>query len=248
MELNVKKFAQLTGVSVRTLHYYDEIGLLTPDFVNEQNGYRFYGENAFFRTQEILFYRELDFSLRDIKEILSSPNYDKKKALRAQKHLLILKKERLEHMIAAIERAEKGEFLDMKVFDTDEFDKEKEMYRNEVFERWGTADAYTEHKRKTASYQKEDWNKVGEGIHAIIAEFANIFSSGIKANDKEALALAKKLQDWITETQYSCTDDILLSLGELYVSDERFKKNIDKHGEGTAAFMREAIKAYCGQL
>lgn len=109
MKLQIKEFAVLTGVSVRTLHYYDEIGLLKPSFVDEQNGYRFYDETSLERMQEILFYRELDFSLKSIGEILASPNYDKQKAFAEQKRLLTIKKERLERLIAALEQAEKEE-------------------------------------------------------------------------------------------------------------------------------------------
>ena len=106
--MQIKEFADFTGVSVRTLHYYDEIGLLRPAFVDRATGYRFYDENSLLRMQEILFYRELDFSLKSIGEILSSPNYDKSKALNEQKQLLTLKKERLERLISAIDGAVKG--------------------------------------------------------------------------------------------------------------------------------------------
>ena len=106
--MQIKEFAEFMGVSVRTLHYYDEIGLLTPALVDKFTGYRYYDENSLLRMQEILFYRELDFSLKNIEEILSSPNYDKNKALKEQKHLLTLKKERLERLISAIDGAVKG--------------------------------------------------------------------------------------------------------------------------------------------
>ena len=122
MKMQIKEFAEFTGVSVRTLHYYDEIGLLMPAFVDKTTGYRFYDEKSFLRMQEILFYRELDFSLKRIKEILSSPNYDKSKALTEQKHLLTLKKERLERLISAIDGAVKGENV-MTAFDNSEFEK-----------------------------------------------------------------------------------------------------------------------------
>ena len=103
MKMQIKEFAELTGVSVRTLHYYDEIGLLKPSEVDAQTGYRFYDENSFERMQEILFYRELDFSLKTISEILSSPDYDKQQALSRQRKLLLAKKERLEQLIMAID-------------------------------------------------------------------------------------------------------------------------------------------------
>ncbi|MGN0610848.1 MAG: MerR family transcriptional regulator, partial [Ruminiclostridium sp.] len=117
MKLYIREFAKLTGVSVRTLHYYDEIGLLKPSFVDEQNGYRYYDENTLCRMQEILFYRELQFSLKEIRMILSSPDYDKQNTLKEQKHLLTLKKERLERLISALDGAMKGEKISMDIFD-----------------------------------------------------------------------------------------------------------------------------------
>ena len=137
MKMQIKEFAEFAGVSVRTLHYYDEIGLLRPAFVDRSTGYRFYDENSLLRMQEILFYRELDFPLKSIGEILSSPNYDKNKALNEQKQLLILKKERLERLISAIDGAVKGENV-MTAFDNSEFEK----YKDEVKEKWGNTDAF----------------------------------------------------------------------------------------------------------
>jgi len=119
--MQIKEFAEFTGVSVRTLHYYDEIGLLPPAFIDKSTGYRFYDETSLLRMQEILFFRELDFSLKSIGEILSFPNYDKNKALQEQKYLLILKKERLERLISAIDNAAKGENV-MRAFDNSEFE------------------------------------------------------------------------------------------------------------------------------
>ncbi len=244
MKLNVKKFADLVGVSVRALHYYDEIGLLKPDFVNGQNGYRYYGNAAFCRMQEILFYRELDFSLKDIAEILSANSYTKQEALKGQKRLLMLKKQRIESVIAAIERAEKGETADMSTFNN-EFEQAKSSYRTEVFERWGNTAAYAEHQSKTANYTDSDWQRAGEGINAIIAEFAKLNAQGAKPTDKSAAKLVKKLQSFITQTQYTCTNEILASLGQMYVADERFRQNINKHGNGAAEFISTAILAYC---
>lgn len=246
MKLNIKKFADLTGVSVRTLHYYDEIGLLKPDEVDAQNGYRFYGDAAFARMQEVLFYRELDFSLADISDMLSSPNYNKQEALRGQKELLRLKKERLERIIAAIECTEKGEtIMDMQAFDHKEFERAKETYQAEAKQRWGDTAAYAEHRQKTAGYTKQKWNELSKGINTIIAEFAAAKQLGVQPADDATMALTEKLKDFITETQYTCTNEILIGLGEMYVADNRFTKNIDRAGEGTAAYMREAIKAYC---
>ena len=244
MKLQIKEFAELTGVSVRTLHYYDEIGLLKPCYVDEQNGYRFYDEASLERMQAILFYRELDFPLKSIAEILASPNYDKQKALAEQKRLLTLKKDRLERLIAALEQAEKGE-ITMSAFDNSEYETARQQYEEEAKQRWGDTDAYKESQAKTAGYSKEKWNDVLVGMNGVFAEFAECKNCGESADSDTAQRLVKKLQDYITGNFYRCNDDILAGLGQMYVCDERFKNNIDSHGEGTAEFVSEAIRIYC---
>ena len=240
--MQIKEFAEITGVSVRTLHYYDEIGLLKPACVDEFTGYRYYDESSLIRMQEILFYRELDFSLKSISDILSSPDYDKTKALKEQKHLLTLKKERLERLISAIDGAVKGENV-MKAFDNSEFEK----YKTEAKEKWGNTDAYKEHSEKTKNYSAEKWNGLAEGMNDILAEFAVCMKNNKTPDSAEAQELVKSLQNHITENYYLCTNDILAGLGQMYVADERFKNNIDKHAEGTAQFISDAIKTYCGK-
>ena len=240
MKMLIKEFAEFTGVSVRTLHYYDEIELLRPAFVDKATGYRFYDENSLLRMQEILFYRELDFSLKSIGEILSSPNYDKSKALNEQKQLLILKKERLERLISAIDGAVKGENV-MKAFDNSEF----ERYKTEAQERWGNTEAYKEHAEKTKHYGKDKWSSLAAEMDLIFGEFAVCMKNGVDPEAEEAQALVKKLQSHITEHYYHCTGEILSGLGQMYVADERFRQNIDKHADGTAAFVSKAIACYC---
>ena len=240
MKMQIKEFAEFTGVSVRTLHYYDEIGLLTPAFVDKSTGYRFYDENSLLRMQEILFYRELDFSLKSIGEILSSPNYDKNKALKEQKHLLTLKKERLERLISAIDGAVKGEIV-VKAFDNSEF----ESYKSEAKEKWGETDAYKEHAQRTKNYSKQKWNDLAAGMDHIMAEFALCMRKDETPDSAAVQNLVKLLQNHITENYYLCTHEILAGLGQMYVADERFKNNIDKHADGTAAFICEAIEVYC---
>ena len=239
--MQIKEFADFTGVSVRTLHYYDEIGLLTPAFVDGATGYRYYDEKSLLRMQELLFYRELDFSLKSIGEILSYPNYDRNRALDEQKQLLLLKKERLERLIFAIDDAVKGENV-MKAFDNSEYEK----YKSEAEERWGKTDAYKEYESKTSDYSKDKWNSIADGMNDILAEFALCMKNGNTPDSAEAQTLVKRWQKYITENYYHCTDEILAGLGQMYVADERFKNNIDKHADGTAAFMYDAIKVYCG--
>ena len=238
----VKEVSELTGISVRTLHYYDEIGLLVPAYVDKHTGYRYYNQQSLIRMQEILFYRELDFSLKNIREILTSPSYDRQKALTEQKTLLTLKKERLERLIYSIDNAMKGENI-MTAFDNSEFEK----YKAEAKEKWGKTDAYKEHTEKTKEYSKEKWNQLSQEMNDIFVEFAVCMQSNQEPNSPKVQALVKRLQDHITENYYLCTNEILAGLGQMYVADERFKNNIDKHANGTAEFACKAIEIYCSK-
>ena len=237
----IKEFADFTGVSVRTLHYYDEIGLLMPAFVDRYTGYRFYDEDSLLRMQEILFYRELDFSLKSIGEILSSPNYDKTKALKEQKHLLSLKKERLERLISAIDGAMKGENV-MKAFNNSEFEK----YKMEAKEKWGKTEAFEEFESKNKNRGESENNLLGGEMMDIFRKLGEI--KNLSPGSEEAQSLVKNLQDFITNHYYTCTDEILSGLGKMYVGDERFKKNIDKAGgAGTAEFAAKVNEIYCSK-
>ena len=120
-------------------------------------------------------------------------------------------------------------------------------YENEARERYGNTAAYREHDQKTKNYTKEKWAEVNNGLMAIFAEFAERKSGGFVVNSPEVQSLVVKLQEYITENYYTCTDEILMGLGQMYVADERFKKNIDKYGEGTAEFATEAIGLFCDQ-
>ena len=242
--MHIKEFAKLTGVSVRTLHYYDEIGLLKPAFVDEQNGYRGYDEKSLERMVEILFYRELDFSLKSILEILSSPDYDKAAAIRRQKELLTLKKERLERLISALDEVDKGE-IPMNTFNNNEYETARKQYADEAKQRWGNTDAYKESEQKTAGYSAGKWGDVNAGLNAVLAEFGAALKDGATPESETAQLLVKKLQTYITDNFYTCTAEILVGLGQMYVADERFRSNIDQNGAGTAEFISEAIKIYC---
>lgn len=246
MKLQIREFARLTSVSVRTLHYYDEIGLLKPGVVDKHTGYRYYDEDSLQRMQEILFYRELDFSLKSIQEILSSPDYDRKAALQEQKRLLTLKKERIERLITALDEAEKGTGkLSMKVFDNREFENARNRYAEEAKQKWGKTDAWKESTEKTKGYTADKWTQVNLGMGEIFAAFSECMKSGVAADEPNAQELVKKWQDYITENFYHCTKEILRGLGQMYVADERFTWNIDKYGEGTAAYMSKAIAHFC---
>lgn len=239
MKMQIKEFADFTGVSVRTLHYYDEIGLLTPAFVDNATGYRYYDEHSLLRMQQILFYRELDFSLKSIGEMLSSHHYDKNRALQQQKHLLTLKKERLERLISAVDDAMKGENV-MYAFDNREFEK----YKEEAKQRWGSTNAYREYEEKAEGQSAERKHTAAEGMDMIFAEFAQCMKNGENWDSPAAQYLVQKLQQHISDNYYTCTKQILAGLGQMYVADQRFQNNIDKHGAGTAAFASKAIGHY----
>lgn len=252
MKMLIKEFADYMGVSVRTLHYYDEIELLKPAIVDEQTGYRYYDEQSLERMQEILFYRELDFSLKSICSILSSPDYDKEKAMEEQKRLLILKKERLERIIVALDAYQKGENV-MEAFDNTEFEAARKQYEDEVKEKWGKTVAYQEYEEKAKGYLKDKQSEIISGMQEIIKEFALCMQGGVRQESAQAQELVKKLQDYITAHYYTCTDEILAGLGKMYVADERFRKNMDSYAEGTAEYISEAISMYvsmqiCGTL
>ena len=236
MKMQIKEFAEQIGVSVRTLHYYDEIGLLKPSEVDAQNGYRFYDEKSLERMQEILFFRELDFSLKTIAQLLSSPDYDKQQALTRQRKLLLAKKERLERLINALDSLEKGEDF-MK---NNEYEKLKNEYAEEARQRWGNTDAYKESQQRNI-----DFGKAAALLDAVFEEFAELNRSGISPGDEPGKVQVEKLQQCITENFYICTNEILAGLGQMYVADVRFKTNIDKHGEGTAEYVSQCIKSYC---
>lgn len=243
--LKVNEVSKLTGVTARTLHYYDEIGLLKPS-VTTDSGYRLYDDAALERLQQILFFRELDFTLDEIKKIMQSPNYDRHEALRKQEELLLKKRERLDRLIELVRKTIKGEnAMSFKEFDMSEIEEYRRKYADEVRERWGDTEAYRESLRKTADYGEEQWKTIARKAGDIFRAFSEI--KHLSPGSEEAQALVKRWQDFISANYYTCTKEILAGLGSMYTCDERFKKNIDAFGEGTAEFISKAIAVYCAE-
>ena len=240
--MTVHEVSKISGVSIRALHHYDRIGLLSATEVT-QAGYRLYDEAALERLQHILLFKELQFPLKDIKIILDSPDFDRGKALEQQIHLLELRKEHLQNLIdlAWGIKAIGVKNMSFEAFDTRKIDE----YAAQAKASWGTTEAYKEYEQKSAGRTKESQQKLNVEMMNIFAQFGQIKE---KSPDcEEAVALAKKLQDHITENYYTCTDEILLSLGAMYAGGGDFTTNIDKvGGEGTAVFACEAIKAMVG--
>lgn len=243
--MRISEVAKLTGITVRTLHYYDEIGLLKPSEITEA-GYRLYSREDLEILQQILFFRELDFPLSKIKEIMNNPNYDKEEALKKQKELLIQQRQRIEGLIKLIEKRIEGDNnMSFKEFDMNEIEENKKKYAKEVKERWGTSKAYEESEKKTSSYNKEKWGDINQETSEIFKGFAELRNSD--PGSEEVQELVRRWQKYITDNFYTCTNEILSGLGLMYVEDERFKENLDKNGEGTAKLMAEAIKIYCSK-
>ena len=238
--MQIKEFAELTGVSARTLRYYDQIGLLRPACVDQSTGYRYYDETCLLRMQQILFYRELEFPLQTICSIISSEDYNKEMALNEQKKLLVLKRDRLDRLIAAVDDAMKGANV-MMAFDNSEFEK----YKAEAQEKLGKTDAWKEHTQKTKDYSQDNWQNATAGLERIFTEFAVCMNEGNEVGSEGAQALVAKLQQYISDHFYTCTKQILSGLGQMYVMDERFAENINKNGEGVADFVSQAIDIYC---
>lgn len=241
--MTVNEVSKLTGVSIRALQYYDKIGLLSPAGYTE-SGYRLYDDAALEMLQQILLFRELEFPLKEIRKIISSPDFDKKKALEEQITLLTMKKEHLENLIGfAREIQMKGETtMDFSVFDTQKIDE----YAKQAKQRWGKTDAYKESVQKAAGRSKEEEQNIAKEFMQIFAEFGELKNT--KSESGAAQEQVKKLQDYITEHYYKCSDDILYSLGQMYAAGGEFTENIERAGgAGTAQFTAEAIQIYCGK-
>lgn len=242
MKITVKEVATLTGISVRTLHYYHSEGILIPHEVNNA-GYRYYDRNNLETLQQILFLRELDFPIKEIKKIMAHPDFNPKDALKKQRHLLALKRDRLDNLITLLDKKIRGEKeMSFKAFNMNEIKKAKEDYGNETKERWGESDAYTQSQRKTKNYTESDWETIHNEAEEIYDKFVKAMEQG--PNSSEAQLQVKNWQAHISRNFYECTNEILAGLGLMYVGDERFTKNINAHKEGLAEFMSKAIEIF----
>lgn len=239
--MTVHEVSKISGVSIRALHHYDKIGLLPATEVTKA-GYRLYDDKALERLQHILLFKELEFSLKEIKDILDSPGFDRSKALEQQIQLLELRKEHLQNLI---DLAWEIKTIGVKNMSFEAFDTKKiDEYAAKAKASWGQTDAYKEYEQKSEGRTKEVQQKLNIEMMDIFAQFGKIKDQ--KPDSEEAIGLAKKLQDHITENYYTCTNEILQSLGEMYAGGGDFTDNIDKvGGTGTAVFASEAIKALC---
>ncbi|MCB2358253.1 MerR family transcriptional regulator [Clostridium estertheticum] len=250
MSYKIKEVADMVGVSVRTLHHYDQIGILKPKSVTTA-GYRLYTDDDLERLQQVLFFKELDFTLLEIKEILDNPDFDRKHALKTHRELLIEKKKRLDKIIKSVDKTidyiEGG--IDMtknemfEGFDISEIEAHKEKYAEETKQKYGDTEAYKESLKKTSKYTKEDWARINATNGKINEKIIANMDKGI--GNSEVQKAVAELRQHITDNFYDCTIEIFRGLADLYVNDERFTANIDRQKEGLAKCLSESMIYYC---
>jgi MerR family transcriptional regulator, thiopeptide resistance regulator len=242
----VSQVSRLAHVTVRTLHHYDEIGLLVPS-QRENNGYRRYTDADLQRLHQILLFKELGFALDAIAAVIDEPPSERRSALLSQREKLEGEQRKTAAVLRAIETAiqalEGDTTMDAnKVFDGFEnFDHAK--YADEARQRWGHTEAYRESERRTKRYTKEDWSRIKAEGDAINKGMAELLLAGASPADSAAMDLAEQHRLHIDRWFYPCTHEVQVALGEMYVADTRFTETYDKYAPGLAHFMRDAIKA-----
>jgi MerR family transcriptional regulator, thiopeptide resistance regulator len=239
----VSEVARLAGVSIRTLHHYDEIGLVRPS-ARSTAGYRLYAQKDLERLQQVLFFKEFEFPLDEIQRIIGSPNFDLGAAVRMQRQLLTERAIRIKALIAAVDAAihsiKKGTTMTneerFEVFG--DFDPLK--YEDEVKEKWGNSEAYRESVKRTKHYTKDDWIKIKAEADGIFEELAKLFKRGHSAHSPEAMDLAERHRKHIARWFYPCSHSFHRGLGELYVNDSHFSAYFERYAHGLTSYARDA--------
>ncbi|WP_100402799.1 MerR family transcriptional regulator [Bacillus sp. FJAT-42315] len=240
--MRVKEVSDLVGISVRTLHHYDEIGLLVPDEVTEA-GYRLYSNDNLETLQQILFFRELDFPLKKIKEVINSPSFDREEALQLHRKMLLEKRQRIDRMLGTIDQTiqhMKGEINMSNKEKFAGFDFSHNPYEQEARERWGDQ-AVDESNKKIGNITKDEQKEMSKEWDVIYKKLAALRHHSPAS--QEAQEVIKEWYNFLNKMgNYSL--EAFKGLGQMYVDDERFTKNIDQYGEGLARFMRDAMAVY----
>ncbi|MEW2412665.1 MerR family transcriptional regulator [Streptomyces sp. NPDC046866] len=246
MSYSVGQVAGFAKVTVRTLHHYDEIGLLCPSS-RSGAGHRRYDDADLDRLQQILFYRELGFPLEEVAALLDDPDADPREHLRRQHALLSDRIDRLRQMAKAVEHAMEAHKMGINLTPEEKFevfgDFDPDQYAAEAQERWGDTEQYKESARRSASYTKEDWQRITEEANGIHGRLAALMDSGAAAGSEAAMDLAEEHRGWLNRNHYTCAYEMHTCLGEMYVSDERFAAFYEAIHPGLAVFLRDAIVA-----
>ncbi|BCM68531.1 MULTISPECIES: MerR family transcriptional regulator [Streptomyces] len=246
MSYSVGQVAGFAGVTVRTLHHYDEIGLLVPS-ERTYAGHRRYSDADLDRLQQILFYRELGFPLDEVAALLDDPDADPRSHLRRQHELLTARIEKLQKMAAAVEHALEARTMGINLTPEERFevfgDHDPEQYAEETRERWGGTEAYAESQRRAARYTKEDWQRIQAETDAWNERYAALVAAGEPPSGGAAMDLAEEHRQHISRWYFEVPYEMHRCFGEMYVSDERFKAYYDAMGAGVAEHLRDAILA-----
>ncbi|WP_431679533.1 MerR family transcriptional regulator [Kitasatospora sp. KL5] len=243
---SVGQVAKVAGVTVRTLHHYDEIGLLSPSG-RTPAGYRRYEEKDLDRLQQVLFYRELGFPLDQVAAILDDRSVSPNEHLRRQRSIIGDRIEHLQELAAAVERALEAQKMGIQLTPEEKFEvfgkDYQESWEDEAEQRWGGTDAWKESQRRTGGYTKADWQRIKAEADGLNARLAQAFTSGTAADSEEGAALAEEHRQHITGNFYECTYTIHRGLAEMYVADPRFTATYDRIAPGLAQWLRDAILA-----
>ncbi|WP_329147028.1 MerR family transcriptional regulator [Streptomyces niveus] len=246
MSYSVGQVAVFAGITVRTLHHYDEISLLSPSSRNHA-GHRRYDDADLDRLQRILFYRELGFPLEEVAALLDDPDADPQEHLRRQHELLSARIAELQKMAEAVEHAMEAKKMGINLSPEEKFEvfggKDPERYGEEAEQRWGGTPGYEETQRRVARYTKDDWKRMQDEVADWGARYDALMEAGEPPTGERAVAMAEEHRRHITKWFYDCTPEIHRGLGDLYVSDERFREFYDSMRPGLAEHVREAIHA-----
>ncbi|MET9733547.1 MerR family transcriptional regulator [Streptomyces sp. NPDC006458] len=246
MSYSVGQVADFAGVTVRTLHHYDAIGLLAPG-ERSHAGHRRYTDADLDRLQQILFYRELGFPLDEVAVLLDDPDADPRAHLRRQHELLTARIEKLRKMAAAVEHAMEARKMGIDLTPEERFevfgDKDPERYAEEAEQRWGGTAAYAESQRRAAGYTKEDWKRMQAEVADWGERYNALMAAGEQPAGEAAMNMAEEHRQHICAWFYECPYEMHQGLGEMYVSDERFKAFYDTMRPGLAKHLRDAIVA-----
>lgn len=242
----VGDIAKLAGISVRTLHHYDDIGLLGPS-ERSAAGYRLYSDDDLVTLQQVLFFKELGFGLEEIARLMHDPTFDRAGALRLQHRMLADKAAQLMKMMDAVERTLDGLEKGTPMAADDMFevfgDFDPKQYEAEVQQRWGETDAYKESARRTKGYTKDDWARFKAENEEIGTATAALIDAGVPADDPRAMDLAEQARLQIDRWFYPCSHEMHANLAEMYIADPRFTATYEKIHEGMAQYWHDAILA-----
>jgi DNA-binding transcriptional MerR regulator len=244
--MNVGEVAGLAGVTVRTLHHYDRIGLLSPS-ERSAAGYRRYSSADLDRLHQVLLYRELGFPLEQVATLLDDPSADPEAHLRRQHALLRDRLERTSAMLTAVEKELEARAMGISLTPEERFevfgDHDPAQYEAEVEERWGETEAYAQSNRKTAAYSKADWLRIKAEGEDVERRFAEALRSGVAADSPQAMDVAEEHRQQISRNFYDCPPEMHAGLGRMYVEDERFTAHYEQRAPGLAQYVSTAVQA-----